>query len=112
MAWPSVISAENCLSDFDCGNRLHRNLVERLGTIPDLGKIYGRKVDAADRTVVHRTVVYYPVGHIRHSGPLRCAGDIGCLISLRGLDTYRNVEIVEYMEALHDSLNGALLLGG
>ena len=80
-------------------DRLLPDGVERVGLVSYPYEIDFLQVDAADRVVVQRFVVESAVRQIDRRGPLRRARYVGSM-AFGVLDSDRNVEVVQNMEAL------------
>ena len=75
-------------------------LVERCVEVFALGEVDFVKVDAPYGAVIHRAVIYHLVGHVGRRCPLCGTRYVGMYFSRRELNTYRYVEVVEYLESL------------
>lgn len=68
------------------------------------------QVDASDGAVVHAAIVDDTVCHVRSRGPLGGAGDIDGDFSEGKLDAYRDIEVIQYLEALEHGFLCCFLL--
>ena len=104
------------------GYSLHRLLLYGIhghGSIGNLCEIDVLQVDAAYGAVVHGAEIYGAARRVGCRSPLRSAGDVYRNFAIGKFDTYRDVEIIQNLEALQDGLfscglawRGGLVEGG